>query len=189
MLAAAVLEGAEEDGVFAEKSGGGGGFCNRPSGDEDGGVGVFDFFAEAAQFAHVLLSAYGVNDGPGREEEQGFEKGVGHQVEDAGGECAYAASQEHVAELADGGIGEDALDVGLHQADGGGEEGGGAADHGDDYHGGFRVGEKDIRARDDVDARRDHGGRVNQRADWRGAFHGVGKPNVERKLRRFSAGA
>src|SRR6202790_2435133 len=104
MLAAAVLEGAEEDGVFAEESGEGRDSCNRQSGDEHGGVGVFDFFAETAHFAHVLLAAYGVNDGPGREEEQGFEEGMGHQVEDAGGECAYAAGQEHVAKLADGGI-------------------------------------------------------------------------------------
>ena len=39
-----------------------------------------------------------------------------------------------------------------------------------------------INARDEIDAGGDHGGRVNERGDGRGAFHGVGQPNVQRKL-------
>ena len=43
--------------------------------------------------------------------------------------------------------------------------------------------------RDHVNARRDHGGGVDQRADRRGAFHRVRQPDVERNLRRFADGA
>src|SRR6266568_3024552 len=54
---------------------------------------------------------------------------------DAHTEGAYATRQKHVSQLADGGIGERSLDIGLHQRDGGGEKSGGAADHGDGEHG------------------------------------------------------
>jgi len=38
-------------------------------------------------------------------------------------------------------------------------------------------------------ARRHHGGRVDQRRDRRGTFHGVRQPDIQRNLRRFSGGA
>src|SRR5207248_795640 len=136
-----------------------------------------------------LLAAHGMNDAARREKEQSFEEGVGHQVEDARGERANSAGEEHVAKLADSGIGKHALDIGLHQTDGSGEERGGAADDGDDQHGGGSVDKKNVRASDDVDASGDHGGGVNQGADGSGAFHRVGKPDVEGKLRGFSGGA
>ena len=41
----------------------------------------------------------------------------------------------------------------------------------------------------DVDARGDHGGGVDERGNRRGAFHGVGQPDVERNLRGFAGGA
>ena len=139
--------------------------------------------------AHVLLTAHGVNDAASREEEKGFEEGVSHQMEDTRTECADAAAEEHIAELRDGGVSENFFDVGLHEADGGGEESCGAADDGDDDHGCFRVREENVRAGDDVDACGDHRGGVNQCADGRGAFHGVREPDVERKLCGFAAGA
>ena len=43
-----------------------------------------------------------------------------------------------------------------------------------------------MRARDQVDARGDHGGRVNERGDGRGPFHGVGQPDIKRQLRTFT---
>ncbi len=64
-----------------------------------------------------------------------------------------------------------------------------AADDGDGGHGGGRVQEQNVRAGDHVDARGHHGRRVDQRADWRGAFHGVRQPDVERNLRRLACGA
>ena len=46
-----------------------------------------------------------------------------------------ADAQEHVAELRDGGVRENFLDIDLRQADGGGEESRREADHGDRVHG------------------------------------------------------
>ena len=109
---------------------------------------------------------------------------MGEQVEDAGGVGADAAGEEHVAELGDGGVGEDALDVVLHHADGRGEEGGGRADAGDDGEGGGGAVEEDVAAGDHVDAGGDHGGGVDERGDRGGAFHGVGQPDVERESAR-----
>ena len=97
-----------------------------------------------------------------------------------------AAAQEHVAKLRDGGVGQHALDVVLHQADGGGKEGGGRADDGDHAEREGRAVKEEVRAGDHVDAGRDHGGRVDERGDRRGAFHGVGQPDVERKLRALA---
>ena len=43
---------------------------------------------------------------PEAKEQEGLEEGVRHQMKDARGECADAARQEHVTQLADGGIGD-----------------------------------------------------------------------------------
>src|SRR5712672_2682519 len=104
-------------------------------------------------------------------------------------ESADSAGQKHVAKLADGGVSENFLDVGLDQCDGGREECGGAADGGDDDQRGFRVFEQDVRAGDDVDTGSNHGGRVDQGAYGRRPFHGVGQPDVKRELRGFTAGS
>ena len=114
----------------------------------------------------------------GAEEEQRFEERVRHQVIDAGGKRAAAHADEHVAELRNRGIGEDLLDIVLRQADGGGEESRGDADDGDGVHGGGRVRVDGPRPRGHVDARRDHGGGVDQGGNGRGAGHGVGQPDV-----------
>ena len=139
----AVGEGPVEDLVFREEAGEGGmpAMAKTPIGHGPEGDG--DALAEAAHDAHVLLAGEGVDDGAGGEEEQRLEEGVGHEVEDGGGVGGDSAGEEHVAELRDGGVGEDALDVVLHHADGGGEEGGGGADDGDDGRG--RRGERSKR--------------------------------------------
>ncbi len=68
---------------------------------------------------------------PAARKKQRLEEGVRHQVEDGGGVCGDSAAKEHVAKLRDGGVGEDALDVVLHQPMSGGEEGSGRSDDGD----------------------------------------------------------
>ena len=93
-----------------------------------------NFCAQAAHVGHFLVAAHGVNHAAGREEEQALEESVRHQVKDAGGVGPDSQAEKHVAELRDGGVGEDFLDVGLHQADGRGVEGGDGSDQRDDKH-------------------------------------------------------
>ncbi len=114
-------EGAVKDLVLGEEAGEGDDAGDGENAGGHGPEGDGNALAEAAHEAHVLLAGEGVDDGPGGEEEQRLEEGMGHQVEDAGRVGAYAAGQEHVAELRNGGVGEDALDVVLDDADSGGE--------------------------------------------------------------------
>ena len=77
---------------------------------------------EAAHLEHVLLVMAAVDDAAGAEEEQGLEEGVREQVEQARGPAADAQAEHHVAELADGRVGEHLLDVGHDDGDGGRDE-------------------------------------------------------------------
>ena len=63
----------------------------------------------------------GMDHRAGRQEEQGLKKRMRHQMEDRGGIGADAAGQKHIAQLADGGIGQHPLNIGLNQSDGRGE--------------------------------------------------------------------
>ena len=66
------------------------------------------------------------------QEEQRLEERVRHQMEDSGRVRGHAAGQKHVAELRNRGVSQDALDVGLRQAHGGGKDCRKAADDRDD---------------------------------------------------------
>jgi hypothetical protein len=93
----------------------------------------FIFVEQAAELADVLLVVRGVDDRAGAEEEQGLEEGVRQQVEDRGVGRADADREHHVAELGDGGEGEDALDVVLGDGDERAEQRGDRADEGHDH--------------------------------------------------------
>ena len=107
-------------------------------------------------------------------EQQRFEESMGHEVKDSGGEGAHTEGEKHVAELADGRISEDFLDVVLHERHGRRENGGDRADHCHGIH--CKRGElvNGVHAGNHVDTGGHHGGSVDQRAYWRRAFHGVG---------------
>lgn len=194
-------EGDEEgDGeeVFISAVGGGEDFFFRPEaggdvgdGDEGGGAdgegdgGDGHFPEEAAHFPDVLLVVAGVDDGPGAEEEEGFEPCVGEEVEHACLADEEADCHDHVAELGEGGVGEDFFNVVLLGGHEGGGEGGDAADPcdggaGEAFKGAGWEGELD--AEEHVDAGGDHGGGVDEGGDGGGAFHGVWEPDVEGEL-------
>ncbi len=120
--------GLPQNFVFREKSGEGRDAGDGEGRDEHRPVGDWDAPVQVAHVAHVLLAAHGVNHRARAEEQQGLEESVREDVEYAGGECAHAERQEHVSQLRHGGIGQHALDVVLHQADGGREDRGQRAD-------------------------------------------------------------
>ena len=152
---------------------------HRPEGDGDA-------FAQAAIIAHVLLMVHRMDDRAGAQEQQRLEEGVGEEVEHRRAIGADARSEEHVAQLRTGRIGDDALDVGLHRADGRSEQAGRRADEGDEAQRRGRGFEHRRQAADHEHARGDHGGRVDQRRHRGRAFHRVGQPGVEAKLRRLA---
>ncbi len=183
-----------DDGVLGIEAGEAGEVRDAEAGqrqraDQHQRPGVRQLGPQAAHFAHVLLVMHGVDHRAGAEEQQRLEEGVREQVEDAGLIGADAAGDEHVAELRAGRIGDDALDVVLHEADGGGEEGGDGADEHHELQRVRRLLEDRRQARHHEHAGGDHGRGVDQRRDGRRALHGVGEPGVQQELRRLAHGA
>ena len=128
----------------------------------------------------MSLVTAGVNHRAGAKEQQRFEEGVRDQVEHAGQPAADAQGQHHVAQLADGRVGQHALDVGGGDGDRGGQKQRDAADVGDHQQHFGR--EHRIEPPHQVDAGGHHRRRVDQGRDGRGAFHRIGQPDVQREL-------
>ncbi len=137
---------------------------------------------QAAHRRH-FVGARGMDHRSGAEEQQRLEEGVREEVEHASQPTAQAQGQHHVAQLADGRIGQHAFDVSGGDGDRGGDEERDRAHDGDDQQ---DLGREDrVTAADEVNARGDHRGGVDQGADGRGAFHGVGQPDVQGELALF----
>ena len=81
-------------------------------------------FPKAAIVTHVLLMMHCMDHRSCAKEQQRLEECVRKEMEDAGRIGPDPARGKHVAELRAGRIGDHALDIVLHQTDGGGEEGG-----------------------------------------------------------------
>ena len=113
---------------------------------------------------------------------------MGHQMEDAGHEASHPQPHHHVAQLADGGEGQDPLDVVLSHRDGGGEDSGETPDVGHHHQAlrGLHGLEDREHPSHQVDASGHHGRGVNQRRDRRGSFHRIGKPHVQGELSRLT---
>ena len=129
---------------------------------------------------------HAVNDGARAQEEQGFEEGVGDQMEDRGHIRADAQRGDHEAKLRDRGVGQHALDVVLRDGDRRRKD---RRERADERHDGHRLWvEADERehANDRVHARRNHRRGMDHRADGSWAFHRVRQPDVQRELRRFA---
>ena len=146
-------------------------------------------FAQAAHVAHVLIVVHGHDDRPCRQKQQGLEKGVREQVKQRHGISRRPQPHDHIPQLRQGGVGHHPLDVVLDQAHQAHQEGRGRANDKNHVERHVTQLEQGRHARDHEDARRHHGGRVNQRRTGRGAEHGIGQPHVQRHLRRFAHGA
>lgn len=177
-----------EDGLLGEEAAEGRDRGQREQGHGHRPVGVGDAVAQAPHPGHggQRVGAGGVDDHAGGEEQERLEGAVGEEVEDGGAPVARGEGAGHVAELSDRRVGQDAFDVVLGE---GGERG---ADHrdgghdGEDDHRGPRGLEERKEPGDEVHTGGDHRRGVDQRGDGRRARHRVGKPGVQRELRRLA---
>ncbi len=112
--------------------------------DQKGDEGQRHLLAQSAHVEHVLRVQmpvrgvdavfHAVDDRAGAEEEQRLEEGVGDQVKGGRHVRPDADGGDHVAQLRDRRVGQDALDVVLGDGDGGGEQRRERADAGHDRH-------------------------------------------------------
>ena len=153
---------------------------------------------EAAHVAHVLrvvvvvradARVHRVDDRAGAEEEQALKKACVKTWKKPAENAPDADAEEHEAELAHGGVGEHLLDVVLREADRRREERRERADDGDRRSAPPATARTARAGGDEVDARGDHRGRVDERGDRRRAGHRVGQPDVERDLRALAGAA
>ena len=118
-----------------------------------------------------------------------LKKRMGKEVEHGRAIGADASGEEHVTELRTGGISYDTLDIVLQQADGGGEERCHRTDNSHHRRSVWRIFINHRTTANEENASGHHGRRVNKGGDRRRAFHGVGQPGVQHKLRRLAHGA
>ena len=146
---------------------------------------------ELAQATHVLLHVEGVvrtrvADGAGSEEEAALEEGVREHVEHSGQPSAGTETEHHVAELTHRRVGEDLLDVVLHEGEQCRNDDRDAADDGNETQpavGDVEPFPKDrVDASDEEDTGNDHGRGVKQRRHGGRARHRVRQPRVKREL-------
>ena len=151
--------------------------------------GLRHVFINAAHPPHVLFIRHGMNDRAGSKEQQRLEKSMGEKMENRHRIGTDAQGEKHIAQLAAGRIGDHPLDIILHQTHGCRKEGGGAADDGDHDQGGGRKFEHRRTARHQKNARRYHGGRMDQGADRGRPLHGIRQPGMQGHLGRLTHGA
>ena len=121
------------------------------------------------------------------QKEEALEERVGEQVKHRHvRHRGDARSQDHVAQLRDGRVGKDALDVVLLRRHEAGGQAGDRANPCNDVPGNRGSQEKRENPGEHIDTRGNHRCRVEQRGNRRRTFHGIGKPHVKGKLGGFS---
>ncbi len=99
----------------------------------------------------------------------------------------HTDAQNHIAELRNRRISQNAFDVVLRNRNRGGKESREATEQGNDNRGIRRQNRKETSGH--VNTGSHHRRRVNQCTDGRGAFHRIRQPHMERELRRLADGA
>ena len=142
--------------------------------------------AQTAHVAHILVVVHADDDRTCGQEQQGFKEGVRHHMEHGNRIGGHAQSHGHITQLRQGRIGNHAFDVILNRAEEAHEQRGNRANH---HNHAQRGGGQFIHgrhARHHEQACGHHRCGVNQRGNGRRAFHGIGQPNVQRKLCGFT---
>ena len=140
---------------------------------------------QTAELAHVARVGFVVHDTRDHEQ-RGLEGGVVEHVEDRGhgGQRRAQAHQESdQAQMADGRIGQQTLEVVFEDGDEGREQQGDQARSADQGLKPARTRQDGVQAHEQKHTGLDHGGRVQVSRDRRGRGHGVGQPEVKRELR------
>ncbi len=138
---------------------------------------------QAAQGRH-LVGVDAMVHAAGPKEQKRLEKGMRQQMKQAGRPASNAQGKHHEAKLTDGRVSQDFLVIGLGHRDRRRDEKGNPAGVG--YRQEHIVGEDWKEPANQIDSRRHHRRRVDQRRDRGWAGHGVGKPDVQRKLRTLA---
>ena len=191
MAAGRRREGALDDRVLGIEAGEAADPGDAQAGDGDRAdhhdrIGHGQQLPQPAHLPHVLLVMHAVDHRAGAQEQQGLEEGVGEQVEHRRLIGADPGREEHVTQLRTGRIGDDPLDIVLHQTDRRGEQGCDRAGDGDDQRRRRGVFVDRAEQADHIDAGGDHGRCVDQGRHGCRAFHGIGQPGVQEELRRLA---
>ena len=120
------------------------------------------------------------------QKQQGLEKRMGEQMENADGIAPNPQCHKHVAKLRTGGIGDDALDVVLHQTNSRRKKRGDAADDCDKTERIWCQIKQRRQARHHENASRDHGRGMDEGGNRGWPLHRVRQPGVKQELRRFA---
>src|SRR6185437_13269242 len=127
---------------------------------------------------NIVLFAEMLNDDAGGEKQQRLEEGVRHKMKDGRRPGANPERKEHVADLTDRRVGQDALQIGLIERTEASQKQRQRADHCDGGLDWWRQIIENMRAGYEIDACRYHGRGMNERTDRRWAGHGVGQPGL-----------
>src|SRR5208283_4115749 len=127
-----------------------------------------------------------MHDAAGAEKQQCLKVCVRKKVKNAGAVCTYAACEKHVAELAHGGISDDALYIILNQGDGGGKQACSCSGNSNNSHCDGRQTEYRVEARHHKNTGSNHGSRMYQGTHRCRALHRIRQPHMKRYLGGFS---
>src|SRR3989339_1346860 len=132
-----------QDQFLAEESGEGEDPGQGQGGDGDADHGDEQLAPPLGCHGKEIVGAVMVDKDAGTQEQKGLEGGVGSQVvvageQGAGGQGGGSQPHGHEAQLANGGIGPDLLDIRGHQGNGGRQNQGDGGDGQDHTHGGGR---------------------------------------------------